>query len=109
MPETPYFVSYPEAIKILESHPLPLSTEVVPLDEAHNRILSHDLESKVDDPRFDNSSMDGFAFRYQDSLTPPTHLSIIHTLQAGAEPSPLCVEKGQAVRIMTRSTNTRWC
>lgn len=45
--------------------------------------------------------MDGFAFRYQDSLTPPTHLSIIHTLQAGAEPSPLCVEKGQAVRIMT--------
>ena len=101
MPETPYFVSYPEAIKILESQPLSLPTEIVPLDGAHNRILSEDLESKVDDPRFDNSSMDGFAFRYQDSLTPPTHLSIIHTLQAGAEPSPLCVEKGQAVRIMT--------
>ena len=101
MPETPYFVSYPEAIKILESHLLPLSTEVVTLDEAHNRILSHDLESKVDDPRFDNSSMDGFAFRYEDSLTPPTHLSIVHTLQAGAQHSSLYVEKGQAVRIMT--------
>jgi molybdopterin molybdotransferase len=101
MPETPYFVSYPEAIKILESQPLSLPTEIVPLDGAHNRVLSEDLESKVDDPRFDNSSMDGFAFRYEDSLTPPTHLSIIHTLQAGAETSSLCVGKGQAVRIMT--------
>ena len=101
MPETPYFVSYHEAIKILENQPLSLPTEFVPLDEGHNRVLSEDLESKVDDPRFDNSAMDGFAFRYQDSLTPPTRFSIIHTLQAGTKQTPKPVAKGQAVRIMT--------
>jgi len=101
MPETPYFVSYPEALEILESQPLPLPTEVVSLDEGFNRILSKDLESKVDDPRFDNSSMDGFAFRYEDSLQPQTHLAIIQTVQAGTNQISKPIEKGQAARIMT--------
>ena len=101
MPETPYFVSYPEALEILESQPLSLPTEVVSLDEGFNRILSKDLESKVDDPRFDNSSMDGFAFRYEDSLQPQTHLAIIQTVQAGTNQISKPIEKGQAARIMT--------
>jgi molybdopterin molybdotransferase len=101
MPETPYFVSYPEALEILESQPLSLSTEVVSLDDGFNRILSKDLESKVDDPRFDNSSMDGFAFRYEDSLQPQTHLTIIQTVQAGTNQISKIIGKGQAARIMT--------
>ena len=101
MPETPYFVSYSEAVKILESQPLSLPTEVVSLDDGFNRILSEDLESKVDDPRFDNSSMDGFAFRHQDSIQPQTRLSIIQTVQAGTKQTSLPIKEGQAVRIMT--------
>ena len=101
MSETPYFVSYTEALEILESQPLSLPTEVVSLDEGFNRILSKDLESKVDDPRFDNSSMDGFAFRYEDSLQPQTHLTIIQTVQAGTNQISKPIEKGQAARIMT--------
>ena len=101
MPETPYFVSYPEAVKILESQPLSLSTELIPLDDAFNRILSEDLESKVDDPRFDNSSMDGFAFRHEDSLKPHSLLSIIQTVQAGTSQTTKPIGKGQAARIMT--------
>ena len=101
MPETPYFVSYPEALKILENHPLHLSTEFVHLDDGFNRILSKDLESKVDDPRFDNSSMDGFAFRHEDSLQPQPILSIVQTVQAGSKQISKPITEGQAARIMT--------
>ena len=81
MAETPYFVSYPEALRILKHQPLSLPTEFIPLDAAFNRILSANLESKVDDPRFDNSAMDGFAFRYEDSTSPPNQLQIHQTIQ----------------------------
>ena len=101
MPETPYFVSYPEAVKILESQPLPLPTETIPLDQGYNRIITRNLESKVDDPRFDNSAMDGFAFHYQDSTQAPARLQITQTIQAGPENTPGAIVKGQAARIMT--------
>ncbi|RPG71448.1 MAG: molybdopterin molybdenumtransferase MoeA [Euryarchaeota archaeon TMED99] len=101
MAETPYFVSYPEALRILKLHPLTLSTEFKTLDEAFHRILSSDLESKVDDPRFDNSAMDGFAFRYEDSTSPPRELKIIQTIQAGSNALATPLASGQAARIMT--------
>ena len=82
MAETPYFVSYPEALSILQTHPLTLHTEFTSLDDSFHRILSQDLESKVNDPRFDNSAMDGFAFRYQDSMNPPNKLEVLQTIQA---------------------------
>ena len=63
MAETPYFVSYSEALSILQNHPLSLHTEFTPLDNAFHRVLSEDLESIVNDPRFDNSAMDGFAVK----------------------------------------------
>ena len=101
MPETPYFVSYPEAVKILESQPLTLPTKTIPLDQGYNRIISRNLDSKVDDPRFDNSAMDGFAFRYQDSTPAPARLQITQTIQAGPANPPGAIVKGQAARIMT--------
>ena len=101
MAETPYFVSHPEALKILQKYPLPLQSEFVTLDHAFNRVLSEDLESKVDDPRFDNSAMDGFAFQYQDSITPPNELKIIQTIQAGSQISTEPIIRGQAAQIMT--------
>ena len=48
-------------------------------------ILAEDLESKVDDPPFDNSAMDGFAMRHQDTINPPTTLDIIGTIQAAGQ------------------------
>ena len=43
-----------------------LSLELVNLDNAYGRILGNGLNSKVDDPRFDNSAMDGWAVRKED-------------------------------------------
>ena len=101
MSEVPYFVSYDEALSILRQHTLNIGTEIIALDHLYNRILAEDLQSTVDDPRFDNSAMDGFAFQYNDSTHTPAVLSIKQTLQAGTDEQLTTIEPGQAVRIMT--------
>ena len=45
----------------------PLGAEPVPLREALGRILAVDMESADPVPGFDNSSMDGFAVRAEDT------------------------------------------
>ena len=67
----------------------------------YNRILALDLESKVDDPPFDNSAMDGYAMRYEDTLDVPSKLKVIGTIQATGQEDNIVVGKGEAVRIMT--------
>ena len=84
MSETPYFISLEEAINIAQSTPIKVETEFVSLDEAHGRILGSDLPSKVNDPPFDNSAMDGFAVRHKDSKEAPTTLAVVATTQAAA-------------------------
>ena len=84
MSETPYYISLEEAINITHKSPLSIETEQVSLDEAHGRILATDLSSKVNDPPFDNSAMDGFAVRFEDTNEAPTTLSVVATSQAAA-------------------------
>ena len=57
------FVTIERALEIAQKIQIQLPTESVSLSQAHNRILSEDLSSKVDDPAFDNSAMDGWAVR----------------------------------------------
>ena len=82
-----------------------LDQELVPLNEAHNRILARPLSSRVDDPPFDNSAMDGWALRYEDtndaSERTPAPLRIIGESRAAHEPNLPSVTSGTAVRIMT--------
>ena len=99
--EVPYFISHNKAIEIAIATPLHLGSERVSIDQAHGRVLSEDLTSKVDDPPFDNSAMDGFAFIHEDSLTPPKTLQIIQTIQAGESSTTQALQRGQATRIMT--------
>ena len=101
MKDVPYFLSLEEAIQLSLEHPLSHATEQVNLDEAHQRILAEDLSSKVNDPPFDNSAMDGFAVRFEDTHEAPSTLDIIATSQAAAGDEQLSVTSGQAVRIMT--------
>ena len=75
-------------------------TETVQLDDAAGRVLATNLASKVDDPRFDNSAMDGWAVRAADCKAEGTTLSIIGTSKAGGEAPPE-VSTGGACRIMT--------
>ena len=101
MKEVPYFLPLEEAIQLSLQHTLSYAVEDVALDEAHQRILAKGLHSKVNDPPFDNSAMDGFAVRFQDTQEVPSTLDIIATSQAAAGDEQLTVSTGQAVRIMT--------
>jgi molybdopterin molybdotransferase len=101
MGEVPYFVSLDEAVRIAKQTPLTLDNETLSLDDAHGRILATDLISKVDDPAFDNSAMDGFAMRFEDTLNPPSILKITGVSQAGSDVESSNVEAGCAYRIMT--------
>ena len=93
-------VTLDRAIQISLTKPLRRRTETVSLDEARGRVTARSLASKVDDPRFDNSAMDGFAVRAEDCEDEKTTLTIVGTSQAG-EDSPPEVGQGQACRIMT--------
>jgi len=63
--------------------------------------LAADLQSLVNDPPFDNSSMDGFACRFDPSATYPLTLRILGTQAASGENPELSVGVGDAARIMT--------
>ena len=88
------FVTIERAVTIAQQTPIPHSTEWIQLSQAHNRILAEDLTSKVDDPPFDNSAMDGWAVRSVDNKR-----AEVGTTAAGSPPSE--IGEGEAIRIMT--------
>jgi len=61
-------ISADEARNIIFREAKGIDSEVVTLSEAHNRILSSDVQSNDDIPPFNNSSMDGYAVRSIDTL-----------------------------------------
>lgn len=79
----------------------PVRTSVL---EALDLLLAEDVVSPVDLPRFDNSSMDGYAVRVPDVATAtaqrPAVLPVSADLPAGAGELPWLVP-GTAARIMT--------
>ena len=101
MREVPYFLPLEEAISLSLEHKLSCLVEHVSLDNAHQRILAEDLHSMVNDPPFNNSAMDGFAVRHEDTQHAPSTLKIVATSQAAAGNPDLSLVSGQAVRIMT--------
>ena len=92
-----------QAIPLLLEQVSPVSdTEVVLLPHALGRVLAEDLASCIDLPPFNNSSMDGYAFRFVDlnTQTNQTALRLIGSSFAGhgfkGEAKP-----NTCVRIMT--------
>ena len=92
-------VSLERALALASNLNFPRRTETTPLSELNGRILATPLSSKVDDPAFDNSAMDGWAVRTED-CDENTILQIVGTSRAGGEELPH-VSTGQACRIMT--------
>ncbi len=93
-------VALGRAIELACKTPLSHSTEILPLEKARGRVLAHSLKSKVNDPRFDNSAMDGFAIIASDCESPGVKLTIVGTSQTGGKAPPPIIN-GQACRIMT--------
>lgn len=96
----PYFVSLNEAISLCQETQIKLNSEIIPISESINRIVSTEIRAMVNDPGFDNSAMDGFAVIHSDTTPPPSKLSIIGSLMAGSSDNHK-LSSGQAIRIMT--------
>jgi len=93
-------VHHDRALEIALSNPLAKNFEIIPIDHANGRVLAKPLASYVDDPRFDNSAMDGFAVRASDCEEGPSTLTVVGVSQTGGEHPP-AIGPGQACRIMT--------
>lgn len=76
-----------------------LGTETIHLKNSLGHILAEDVVSNTDLPPFDNSAMDGFAIRAEDSGDGNV-LDVVMDIPAGFSPNET-LEKGQAARIMT--------
>jgi len=92
-------VTLERALALASTLDIPRHTQTTPISQLNGTILAHPLSSKVDDPAFDNSAMDGWAVRTED-CDEDTILQIVGTSRAGGEELPH-VSTGQACRIMT--------
>jgi len=95
-------LSVTEARTRILSHFEAAKDEVIPLTECADRVLAVDIFAAHDLPPFDNSSMDGFAFRTVDSTAgnSVTTLKVVADIPAGSAPTVILAQ-GEAARIMT--------
>ncbi|MDD1516950.1 MULTISPECIES: molybdopterin molybdotransferase MoeA [Bradyrhizobium] len=77
----------------------PLAEEMVRLDEAHHRVLAHDVAARRTQPPEAMSAMDGYAVRASDAAI-ETRLTVVGEVAAG-RPFAGRVGPGEAVRIFT--------
>lgn len=93
-----------EALERVLAHFAPLEAEEVAVLKALDRVLAEDVRSPLAIPPLDNTAMDGYAIRSEDTSSAtrerPVHLRVAAELAAGyVAEAP--VAPGTAVRIMT--------
>ena len=89
-----------QALDHLLSHAKPVTqTESVPMQASLGRVLAENVNSLVDVPPLDNTSMDGYAVRTADAATPGQVLRIAQRIPAGSVGTQL--EPGTVARIFT--------
>ena len=94
------FLLFDEAVSALKNDNVPfVSSETVPLHQAAQRIVAADIFAPFDVPSYDNSSMDGYAIRFED-VTHCQHFELIGNAFAG-HPFNGQWQRGSCIRIMT--------
>ena len=77
-----------------------LEPENVDLLQARGRTLASPVVSKLNNPPFDASAMDGYAVRAEDVASVPASLTVVGEAGAG-RPFTGALRKGEAIRIFT--------
>lgn len=90
-------ISVTEAKQIIQNSRTPKKSVVLPLSEAFGLVTSKDVIATTDIPNFAQSSMDGYALKYEDRQTP---IKIIGEMAAGTS-KQLKINNGEATRIFT--------
>ena len=98
-------LSYDQALAEILAAASPVGeTEEVPLALARGRVLGEDVYAPISLPSFDNTAVDGFAVRADDTRTAspenPVRLQIVETIAAGSVPTHT-LSAGHAARILT--------
>ncbi|NWG35605.1 MAG: molybdopterin molybdotransferase MoeA [Chloroflexi bacterium] len=97
-------LSVDQAREAMLARLVPAGTERIPLAACANRVLAADIVAVQDLPLFDNSSMDGFAVRAEDTsgAAPASRvtLRVVADIPAGSTPT-MTLAPGEAARIMT--------
>ncbi|MDA8126496.1 MAG: molybdopterin molybdotransferase MoeA [Deltaproteobacteria bacterium] len=97
-------ISYEEALQTILGAISPLGLEKVSLFDALDRVIGEDIFAGRAIPPKDNSAMDGYALRAEDTVgaskEKPIRLEVIEDIPAGTIPTKI-VGPGQAARIMT--------
>lgn len=98
------FIALEEALEILNKNTKALKSEVVSIKDSLKRVLYGDIKSKINNPPFNKSVFDGYAFKSEDSKGTskenPIELKIVDEIFAG-DFSEREIKSGEAVRIMT--------
>lgn len=98
------FIALEEALEILNKNTKALKSEVVSIKDSLKRVLYGDVKSKINNPPFNKSVFDGYAFKSEDSKGTskenPIELKIVGEIFAG-DFSEREIKSGEAVRIMT--------
>lgn len=88
-----------EAIHAILKSLKPAKTVILPVEKAHGYVLAKSITAPVHSPAFDNSAMDGYAFRYCDWQSGKP-LAVSGESSAG-KPYDHRLKRNQAVRIYT--------
>jgi molybdopterin molybdotransferase len=98
-------LTIPEAIQALYAVLPELKLEMLPLVQAAGRTLGADLHSLVNHPNTDDSALDGYAVRLEETLhaspQAPVRLHVVGAVAAGASAYTSHLEAGQAVKVFT--------
>jgi molybdopterin molybdotransferase len=89
-----------EARQYVLSDLVPLPRVVLALDDALGCVAAEPVTAREPSPRFENSSMDGFALRAIDTVGGSKNLLVTSSIFAG-DHSDVTVGNGEAMRIMT--------
>lgn len=92
-------IDYEGARELVLEHARALAPEPVALRDALGRVLAEEVRAASDVPAFDNSAMDGFAVRADDSA-PGARLRVVGESRAGT-PAAVAVGAGEACAIST--------
>ncbi len=93
-----------DALQYVDDHTCPLSPEVIPIDQAHGRVLADNALAPIDVPSFRRSAMDGYALKGAETAGAGAYHPLTFAIVGESLPGRAfegALDAGQAVRIMT--------
>lgn len=100
------FLHPDEALKLVINNIEDYGDENISVFDSYNRVLSNEVFAKTDDPPFDKSSMDGYAYtNYNGEIYELIENNII----AAGSYKDIKVGEGECIKIMTGATIPKKC